>query len=149
MANIDIAVEQKTNGLFDIKFENGEIVGTESFDTAINITIFEEKRADESEQPVNYLRRGWHGNLLSDVEGYEIGSKLWQSYQARANDDTNNKVVSDLFDANQWFVEDQFLDDVIITSTLLQDNINPLIKYFRSQNEVDSRSFLLWENTGQ
>ncbi len=145
--NIDIAI-QKNNGLFDISFANGDIVGTESFDTAIDMTIFEERRADESEQPVNFLRRGWWGNELSDVEGYEIGSKLWQAYQRRSNPDTANKIPTDLQEAFLWMVEDDHLDNVLVNSTLAFSNIDILVSLIRSNNVVDSRSFPLWENTG-
>lgn len=145
--NIDIAV-QKNNGLFDINFADGDIVGIESFDTAIDMTIYEERRADESEQPVNSLRRGWWGNELSDVQGYEIGSKLWQSYQRRSNQDTANKIPADLQDAFLWFIQDGHLENVLINSTLVFSNIDLLISLIRSNNVVDSRSFKLWENTG-
>ncbi len=148
MENIDIEVLPVTNSqLFDISFVDGDLKGVESMDTAIKLSIFEERRADESEQPVNELRRGWWGNELSDVEGFEIGSKLWELYQARATQETSNRAVTFLQGANSWFVEDNRLESVEITSQLVGSQITPRIDYIRSNNSVDSRSFKLWENT--
>lgn len=145
---IDIAV-RKTGDLFDIDFVDGDLAGANSFDTAINITIYEERRADESEQPINYLRRGWWGNLLNDNEGFEIGSKLWEFYQSRATQNVNNKVQTFLQEAFSWFVEDGYATNVLVESELRDNNIVPTITILRSQNVVDSRSFKLWENTGK
>jgi phage gp46-like protein len=148
MEKIDIAV-RKTGEIFDIDFEDGDLKSIDSFDTAINMSVFEERRADESEQPVNDLRRGWVGNELSDVDGFEIGSKLWQLYQARANEDTANKSVTILQEALIWLVEDGHLSNVTVSSQLSSDNIDITITLVRSNNVVDSRSFKLWENTGK
>jgi phage gp46-like protein len=148
MEKIDIAVI-KTGEFFDIDFEDGDLKSVDSFDTAINMSIFEERRADESEQPVNDLRRGWVGNELSDVDGFEIGSKLWQLYQARATEDTSNKSVTILQEALIWLVEDGHLSNVNVLSELSSDNIDITITLVRSNNVVDSRSFKLWENTGK
>jgi phage gp46-like protein len=147
MEKIDIALIDK-GGYFDIDFEDGDIKTVDSMDTAITMTIYGERRADETEQPVNHLRRGWVGNLLNDTPDYEYGSKLWQSYQARATVDTRNKVTVDLQDAFTWFVFDGHLQNVLVTSELSGSEITPNIDLIRSQNEVDSRSFKLWQNTG-
>lgn len=147
MDNIDIAVRQ-IDQLFDIDFVDGDLKATDSFDTAINMTLYEERRADESEQPVNSLRRGWWGNELSDEDGFEIGSKLWQLYQARATENTNNRAVTTLQQAFAWFVEDGHATNIIVTSELKGNSIEPTVTILRSNNVVDSRSFKLWENTG-
>jgi len=146
--NIDIAVVE-VGELFDISFEDGDIKGTDSFDTAINMTIFEERRADESEQPVNDLRRGWWGNELSDVEGFEIGSKLWQFFQSRATTEVANQIPTEMVEAFQWMVQDGHLVNVTASSVLTGSNIDVTVTLLRSNNEVDSRSFKLWDNTGQ
>lgn len=146
MENIDIALTE-TDGIFDISFENGDLKTINNFDTAIDMSVYCERRADETEQPVNYLRRGWWGNTLSEVEGYEIGSKLWQYYQSRLTQDTNNKVINVLQEALQWLVEDGHLQNIIVTSSISEGKIQPKITLVRSNNEVESRSYKLWNNT--
>jgi phage gp46-like protein len=147
--NIDIFVEQnETSGLFDIEFEDGDIKSINSFDTAIFMSFYGERRADESEQPVNYLRRGWWGNELSTVEGFEQGSKIWELYQQRATQEIANRAQSFTQEAFNWLVEDGHLDEIVVETTKTSDNIEIQATFFRSQNQVDSKSFKLWENTG-
>lgn len=147
MDSIDIAV-RKTGEIFDIDFQDGDLKGVNSFDTALNISLFEERRADESEQSVNDLRRGWWGDLLSDVVGFEIGSKLWTLYQARATEDIKNKAITIIQDALIWLVEDGHLTNLTVEGELVDGQIKITTRLIRGNDEVDSRSFLLWQNTG-
>lgn len=141
---LDIEFKRNTDGIFDISIENGDIVMINSFSTAIDISIYAERRAEASEQPVNYLQRGWWGNELSDVQGFEIGSKLWELTQARDTTDTRNKAIAYLQEAFQWLIDDGHLTDVTIDAA---DLSHITVRFMRGQNTVDSRSFSLWDNT--
>ena len=147
--NIDIALIKQADGTYDLEIENGDIKGVESFDTAITMSVFCERRADVSEQPINYLRRGWWGNLLNDNEGFELGSKLWEFYQSRASQTVANKIKTVLEEAFAWFVEDGYATNVIVNTEYTGSNINISITIMRSNDVVGSRSFKLWENTGK
>jgi len=149
MDKIDIKLERNTQGFYDIDFENGDLKFDDSFDTSINITVFADRRADESEQPNNEFRRGWWGNLFATVEDFEIGSKLWLLYQSRATENTLNNGISHLRNAFQWYVTDGHLDNVEVSGVLSESNIDFTVDLIRSNNVVDSKNFKLWENTGQ
>ncbi len=57
-----IRTGEKT-GFYDIDIDSsGDIDKTDGFDTAILMSFFCERRADESEVTVAELRRGWVGN---------------------------------------------------------------------------------------
>ena len=72
---IDFDLKRTGNSeIFDLVIEDGQLKELNSFDTAILMSFLCERRADESEQAVNFLRRGWWGNLLATVQGFEIGS---------------------------------------------------------------------------
>lgn len=148
MSEIDFQLLRNDAGIFDMVIEDGDFKIIDAFDTAIFMSIFCERRADASEQPVNFLRRGWWGNLLAQIEGFEIGSKLWLLFQARITQNTLNLAISYLQDGLQWMVTDGLLDNVIVTGELRgDDKIFVNISLVRSNNVVDSRSFELWENT--
>ena len=149
MDKIDILLEKNEQGLYDIQFENGDLKSDDSFDTSINITLFTDRRADESEQPNAEYRRGWWGNLFSSVAGFEIGSKGWLLDQQRATENTLNTGVSYYQDASQWFVDDGHLDEVQTSGVLGQDNVEFTLDYIRSNNIVASKNFKLWDNTGR
>ena len=94
MSGIDIALLQDERGNFDIGIDpaTGDFFLTDGFDTAITMSLFCERRADASEVPTAELRRGWWGNEVGP-EGFEIGSKLWLTYQSRKTQATLNLVV--------------------------------------------------------
>jgi phage gp46-like protein len=148
MEKIDIALKKNKNGIYDISIENGDLLGVDSFNTALQISLFSDQRADASEQPVNYLRRGFWGDILNDVVGFEIGSKLWQLSQTRATQLVANKAETIVREALAWLIEDGHLSNVLVTSELESDNITINIVLVRYNNIVESKSFKLWENTG-
>jgi len=148
---IDLALEKNEDGVYDFVIENGELKLVNSFDTAIVMSVLIESRADESEVPVNFLRRGWWGTLFPRITGFVLGSKFWLLFQARATEDTKNKGVSFLQDGLQWFIDQGLLQNVIVTGEVFPDksNITFLIQLVRFNNTVDSMAFNLWENTGE
>lgn len=145
---IDLALEQKEDKTFDLVIEDGDLKSLNSFDTAILISILTERRANATEQPVNSLRRGWWGNVLSAIEGFEIGSKLWILKQARKTQDSLNRAKDFTFDSLNWLVEDGFLSGLDVTTNFTNDGLNININFIRSNNSVDSKNFVLWDNTG-
>lgn len=145
--NIDWSVEKNSSGDYDLVFVDGKIKEIETFDTAILMTMYEEQRASESEQPIPELRRGWWGNELSPIEGFEIGSKLWLLDQARATQNNANRAVAFARNGFQWFIEDGLLQDVQVSSVLDNDTIKLAINLIRNDDSVDSILFDLWDNT--
>jgi phage gp46-like protein len=149
---IDFRVDRReVDGIYDLVIEDGEFVTDNSFNTPILMSVFEERRADESEIPTNYLRRGFWGNVILSAQlgfPFEIGSKLWLLYQARKTQLTLNFAKTFLFDSLNWLVEDGFLQSIEVTTNFVTEGLGVTIKLLRFNNEVETKSFTLWENTG-
>lgn len=146
---IDIAIDKNADGLFDISFaDDGDLTTTEGFDTAIKLSIFCERRADSSEIPTARLRRGWIGNILSDVPDFEIGSKRWLYDQARMDDDTVNGITDAVQDGMTWFIEDGYLDNITTSSTFNGVVVTTVVELFRDSSRVDKQYFDVWRATG-
>lgn len=146
---IDIALDKNEDGIFDISFaDDGDLTTTEGFDTALKMSIFCERRADASEIPTARLRRGWIGNILSDVPDFEIGSKRWLFDQARMEDDTVNGITDAVRDSLTWLVEDGFLDNITASSTFNGTTIDTEVNLFRDSSRVDKQFFDTWRATG-
>lgn len=143
----DIQLKLVDNKYYDISFTNGDFTLTNGLDTALLMSVYGEKRANSSEVPVQYLQRGWWGNLFNDVENYEVGSKLWLLYQARRNQDTLNRGITYLNDGFKWLLQDTFIDRVEVTGEITNNGITFLVSLYRSQNLVASYSYELWQNT--
>ncbi len=155
-SQIDIRVVQRLRKelpgapfLFDIDIdEDGDIAHQDSFDTAIKMSLFCERRATASEQVIPEKRRGWIGNEASEVQGFEIGSKLWLLFQSRLTQQEVNAAVDYANQAFEWFIDDQLLESVVVVGSRTQAALILNITFFRFNNRVDSRLFKIWNNTG-
>lgn len=113
---------------WDIAFEGGDIAKTYTFDTALYMSIFCEVRAKSWEiaNPLN--RRGHFSNEFNEVEGYEIGSKLWL-FTTRARNTAQNAehIKTACQDGLRWLLEDNIIKnytvEVIRNVTQIKINI--------------------------
>lgn len=146
---IDLALTLREQNYYDIDFDfNGDYLMTEGLDTALLMSLFCEKRADSSEVPTPQLQRGWWGNLFNDIPNYEQGSKLWLLYQARLTQNKLNQSITYGDDGVSWFVADNFCERIVTTGAMTVNGITLDFKFFRSQSQVASFSYGLWQGTG-
>ena len=146
MAEQDIDVkliQDSKTGIWDIDLdENGDLVRDISFGTTIVLSVIGEKRATETEVPTPEFRRGWIGNLLSDVSGFEQGSKGWLFKQSRINSETATGISNFHQEALDWMIEDNLAKTVEVTATQNGSKINEEIS-------IDGEPFFfdVWNNT--
>jgi len=138
-------------GIYDISIAaNGDLATDDSFDTALLMSLFVDRRADSSEVPVPELRRGWWGNLLNDIPDDENGSKLWLFDQARLTQNDVNKLDDEGNNAVQWLRDDNLVEN--IKTSINYDNNNGsatlTITYDIKNSATESRAYELWKNTG-
>ncbi len=146
---IDIKLTVDEHGAFDLSIVDGDFEGVEGFDTAINWSLFGDKRAPADKVSKPEKRRGWLGDLTSPVEGREQGSWLWLLNQRRLNQDTLNDAVSFARDALAWFVEDDIAKDVTVTGIIVpQQGIRLTIIITTLDGRTDTHYVPLWEVTG-
>jgi len=146
----DIKLEQDTTtNLFDISFTNGDFTTVDSFDTSLQVSLFADARATESQMPRSELRRGWWGNQFdSDFPLYELGSKLWLLDQSRRTQATLNNAVDFTRNALQWLIDKGHVQDVDVTASFIENGIQLAITINRGNSIVDTKYYDLWNNTG-
>jgi phage gp46-like protein len=121
----------------------------ESFDTAILVSLFSDKRADPSEVLESQNRRGWWGNAFyQDTDDKEMGSKLWLLEQARLTQDTANRAQDYVRDALSWLVEGGYLKNILVETEIIDKSLYCNITFIRDGSISESKSFLLWEQSG-
>lgn len=147
---VDFKLFKDKFGLYDIGLEsNGDFSTVSSFDTAILVSLFADKRADESEVSAPERRRGWWGNAFYQSEDdLEMGSKLWIYEQARLTQATVNGVDNATNDGLFWFVTTGRLKDISVITEAGESNITINIKLVRFNSKTESQSFELWNRTG-
>jgi len=136
-----------SKGYWDIDFENGDFALTEGLETALLMSIYVDKRAAASEVPRVQARRGWHGNLLSGFDTYEIGSKLWLLCQARRDQNTLNLTQTYTSDCLFWLVTDSIATKIETDASFIVNGVAVYVTIYRSQNEILNKSYILWNNT--
>ena len=118
----DVALIADSDGFIDIALENGDLVGDGSLETAINISLFTDARVSPSELPDGVQsRRGFWGDMYAEVDGDEIGSKLWtlsrqkQTEEARLNFEDYTRA------ALRWMIEDKVAEALDVEGSYTDD----------------------------
>lgn len=102
----------------DIAVENGGLRMDAGLQTAVIISLFTDRRADDDD-PIDPLspgggRRGWPGDLL-EPPGQRYGSRLWLLQRAKMQEqlqDTAGLVEQYAAEALQWLIDDGVADTV-------------------------------------
>ena len=88
----------------------GDLESDEGLETAVFISIFTDKRAkvdDVLPDSSNPDRRGWWGDLaLPDVEGDQIGSRLWLLSRAKTVENILVRAKEYVEESLQWLIDD-------------------------------------------
>lgn len=105
----DIAmIASEDDGVFDIVVDDTtrDLTTVSGLETSILMSLFTDRRAraDEVANPMH--RRGWIGNLVSDIPNDNYGSGLWLYEQRRLLPEVANGVRNEAEAALQWQAED-------------------------------------------
>ena len=142
---IDVVMKKGDDGLYDIEWdENGDLLTTNGLESALDISILGEVRANEAEIVIPQRRRGWWG---SAVLGYEQGSKLWLLSQDRKTEE--NRLLSEEYVKNalQWLLDDKIAREIIVNSEFTFNGLLIKIKLIAQDNTVISRYYEMWKYT--
>ena len=141
---IDIKLRQRAeDGIWDINIDSdGDLEKDDGFGTTIAMSIIGRRRATAGEVITPQNRGGWLGNLLSDVPGFEMGSKTWLRNQSRMPPNTPAQIKNDIQEGLQWMIDDGLAENIIVTASQNGDSIQVEIN-------VDGESFFFdaWNNT--
>lgn len=141
----DIALVEKENEI-DFALENGDLVLDEGLETAVLISLYSEKRVDRSELPDGESsQKGWWGDLLSEVEGDQIGSKLWLLNRGKLTLETVPRIENFVRDALQWAIDDGLASRVNVVAALSErGRVETDVEILRPDNQNNSFDFI-WE----
>lgn len=140
---IDFKLSQK-KGYWDIDIENGDIAKTNSLDTAVYMSVFCERRANQVSEPT--LRRGHFTNEFNLIAGYEIGSLLWlYTEQTKQTDSNLSLIESSVSDGLRWLIDDTIITKTKVKATKYNEQINLEIDLI-NKLQVNSKYYNLFLN---
>lgn len=106
------------NEIIEPKMLNGDLAGDEGLETAILISLFTDQRVREDElPPLETSRRGWFGDMVSPIEGDQIGSKLWLYDREKITDTVLAQMETRATASLQWLIDDGVASAVSVTVT--------------------------------
>lgn len=106
------------NDLFqgDLFYENGDLIYDQGLQTAVYISLFTDRRADDDDilpDSQSTDKRGWWGDLASpDVEGDQIGSRLWLLERSKTTADVLVRAKEYVEECLEWLIEDGIASDI-------------------------------------
>lgn len=105
----DIALIWNDDNLGDIPAADFDLQTDEGLRTAIIVSLFTDRRASFGEQlPAGETnRRGWWGDVLPDVPGDVIGSRLWLLFREKKLADVITRANEYTREALQWLIDDR------------------------------------------
>lgn len=99
----------------DFEYSDGDLITEQGIKSAVYISLFTDARVDDDTElpdPSSDDRRGWWGDLVSDVEGDQIGSLLWLLERAKTEVGILPRARQYVEDALQWLIDDGVATDV-------------------------------------
>lgn len=103
----------------DLALDAGQLLVDDGLRTACIVSLFTDKRAGREDvlpEP-DADRRGWWGDMLSPVPGWEMGCKLWLLSREKQLPSVLVRAESYARDGLQWMIEDQVAKTVTVKAS--------------------------------
>jgi phage gp46-like protein len=133
---------------FDFSYNNGDLVREEGLETAVLISLFTDRRANEDDELINQGQyRGWWGDLLSEDD--QIGSRLWLIRQ-KATQQNVNLAKEYIIEALQWMIDDRVVAKIDVETEAQgpaeNKRLAARIRIYYNDGNVEAIEFKnLWE----
>lgn len=127
-------------GYFDFNIVSGDFEQTDDLSTAILVSLGCDSRASESEVTQIEYRRGWAGNLVWNLDGLEMGSKLWLLSQARLTIQTLERAKDYAQNALLWLLTENYATNIVVdVERVNEEKIRIIINVFVN-NDLEIQS---------
>ncbi len=136
----------------DITLGKGDLIRDNGLVTAVIISLFTDRRANDSDNFDNDDQKGWWGDQVSEVEGDLIGSRLWLLNRSAARENVSILAKEYIFEALEWMIEDGVVAKIDVdTFTFCRQwnkRLGVVIKMHQSDCNTSELQFDdLWKNT--
>lgn len=107
------------NNCFQTLLELGDLKGDTGLETAVIISLFSDKRVTPSEVPPGLTsQRGWWGDLVPEIEGDQIGSKLWTFSRSKVTLETVAQMETEVKNALNWMLTDGVAESIDVVGSI-------------------------------
>lgn len=112
---VDVDLAADVDGIYDLVLDapDSDAETSNSLATAIFMSLFTDRRASADEVADPMKRRGWIGDLVSDIPDDRFGSGFWLYEQSRLTPDITAGIAAEARSALQWMVDDGLVSSVV------------------------------------
>lgn len=141
----DLALKYRGR-FFDIEVAKNDISMDEGIETAVIISLFTDRRVGIEElPPLETDRAGWWGDMFSEIENDEIGSKLWLLMREKQTAQTLARVIEYCKEALQWMIEDGIAESVEVEASYPErERLSLGISIQKPKGKVSFKYILNW-----
>ncbi len=124
----DLALSWQTDTA-DLRIERGDLALDEGLESAIAISLFTDRRADDGDVLPGAAadRRGWWGDAAPAVEGDRIGSRLWLLAREKQTEPTLRRAEQYAAEALQWLQDDRVAERVDVVASVPRQGLLGLL----------------------
>ncbi len=142
-------IEDGISGEFDLSIDpSGDLATVDDLSTALLVSLLTDARADESQVVVPEFRRGWIGNAVPPIEGFELGCLLWLVDTAKATQGTMNIAAAFARDGLQWLLDQGIAADVQVEGAITGPGEGGLTITITSPDGTTQTQYIdLWRRT--
>lgn len=102
-------------------------------DTSVIISLFTDRRAEDGDLPAGDNRRGWWGDTYAEIEGDNIGSRLWLLSREKQLPQILARAEEYAMEALAWLTEDGIADRIETAAAIIANGILGLeIRIYRN-----------------
>lgn len=101
---LQLAFDSETDDADLVLGRNLETSG--GLETAVIVSLFTDRRAAADDDVPELDRRGWWADVFADVEGDQIGSRLWLLERSKSTSEAVRRAVEYAEEALAWMLED-------------------------------------------
>jgi phage gp46-like protein len=134
------------DGFFDVALDGLDLESDDGLENALAISIFTDARVSTEQLPYGSTKRkGWWGDMYSEVPGDKIGSRLWTIHPAKITNETRKLAEDYCRESTKWLIEDGIADTINFTTEYNENkHLNILIETVRPGGTV-SKFQVIWD----
>ena len=104
----------------DLVIENGDLKADNGLETAALITLYSDRIVTQDQLPPGLdSLRGWWADLVSEIQGDRIGSRLWTLERSKTLEATAIELESILEEAFDWMLDDGVAQEINVSTEIV------------------------------
>lgn len=129
----------------DMLFQNGDLLREEGLETAVLMSLFSDRRAEEKDEIDNKNdRRGWWGDQTAGLTD-QIGSRLWIIERAKTTSQTVVLAKQYVKEALQWMLDDGVASKINVMTERFgnpgEDKLGITIEIYKINGQIEVFEF--------